>query len=93
VRPATEWRITLAAEHGVPAERTDAVLDRRVREEEQDVTAYLRDVLRPDPEILEPLTELSREYILAVVSSRALSREAGVGVVVSSWRDCGTMTR
>ena len=42
---------------------------------------------------IKPLTERSREYILAMVSSSALSREVGVVVVVSSWRDRGTMTR
>jgi HAD superfamily hydrolase (TIGR01509 family) len=66
--------LTLAAEHGVPEERTDAVLDRWVQAEKEDVTKYLREVLHPDPDVLEPLTALSRDYVLAVVSSSALSR-------------------
>ncbi|MET7933257.1 HAD family phosphatase [Streptomyces sp. NPDC005322] len=66
--------LTLAAEHGVPAERIDPVLERWVQREKEEVTAYLRKVLHPDPDVLEPLTELSRDHVLAVVSSSALSR-------------------
>ena len=36
--------------------------------------AYLREVLTPDPAVREPLTELSRHFVLVAVSSSALSR-------------------
>ncbi len=53
---------------------TVAGLERWVLDERRTVTAHLRGVLRPDPEVLVPLTQLSRDYSLAAVSSSALSR-------------------
>jgi HAD superfamily hydrolase (TIGR01509 family) len=55
---------------------SDSELERWVAEERQQVTAHLRDVLAPDPSVTAPLTELSRHYGLALVSSSALSRVA-----------------
>jgi HAD superfamily hydrolase (TIGR01509 family) len=49
-------------------------LDGWVEEEKRRVTAHLAEVLRPDPEVIEPLTELSGRFRLAAVSSSALSR-------------------
>jgi beta-phosphoglucomutase-like phosphatase (HAD superfamily) len=52
-------------------------LERWVEEEKRVVTAYLRDVLRPDPRVLEPLGRLAGRYGLAAVSSSALGRLDG----------------
>ena len=62
----------LAAEHGV--EIAPEQLEREVQEEKRAVSAYLGEVLRPDPAVLEPLTALARRFRLAAVSSSALSR-------------------
>jgi len=53
---------------------TAAVLDDWVAEEKKVVSEYLGRVLRPDPEVLEPLRRLAGRYRLAAVSSSALSR-------------------
>ena len=53
---------------------TAAALDDWVAEEKSVVSAYLGRVLRPDPEVREPLRRLAEHYLLAAVSSSALSR-------------------
>lgn len=53
---------------------TAAMLDDWVAEEKKVVSDYLGRVLRPDPEVLEPLRRLAGRYRLAAVSSSALSR-------------------
>ena len=62
----------LALDQGtaVPEEELEAWVD----EELASVTAHLSDVLKPDPAVLEPLTELAAEMTVAVVSSSASSR-------------------
>ncbi len=64
--------LDLAAEHG--AEVDDGALDEWVAEERRAVTAYLGEVLRPDPAVREPLAGLADRFGLAVVSSSALAR-------------------
>jgi HAD superfamily hydrolase (TIGR01509 family) len=64
--------LDLAREHGVAIE--PAELERRVERERVEVVEHLRRVLRPDPEVLEPLEELAKRFELAVVSSSALAR-------------------
>jgi beta-phosphoglucomutase-like phosphatase (HAD superfamily) len=62
----------LAAEEGkkvVPGE-----LERWVEAERETVTAHLRNVLRPDPLVFEPLGRLASDHLLAVVSSSAMPR-------------------
>jgi HAD superfamily hydrolase (TIGR01509 family) len=59
----------LARRHGV--EVSAEVLDHWVRLERDVVTRHLASVLRPDPEVVEPLTRLSGAVHLAVVSSSA----------------------
>ncbi len=49
-------------------------LDAWVTEEKDVVTAHLRDVLRPDPEVQEPLRRLAGRFELAAVTSSASSR-------------------
>ncbi len=49
-------------------------LEEWVREERERVTAYLADVLTPDPQVLEPLRELANHYAFAAVSSSATKR-------------------
>ncbi len=49
-------------------------LEHWVEVEKQVVTRRLAETLRPDPTVMEPLTELSRRYALALVTSSALSR-------------------
>jgi beta-phosphoglucomutase-like phosphatase (HAD superfamily) len=82
--------LDLAASHGVAIDtalrpgpgRTDegapaltaAQLDDWVAEEKKVVSEYLGRVLRPDPEVLEPLRRLAGRYRLAAVSSSALTR-------------------
>lgn len=55
---------------------TAARLEGWVQEEKQAVTAHLRQVLRPDPAVVKPLTALAREFLLAAVSSSATARLA-----------------
>jgi beta-phosphoglucomutase-like phosphatase (HAD superfamily) len=64
----------LAAEAGVIISRE--ALERWVVAERQAVVAHLASVLRPDPEVTEPLHELSQRFSLAVVSSSASTRVA-----------------
>jgi beta-phosphoglucomutase-like phosphatase (HAD superfamily) len=52
----------------------EADLDRWVALEREQVSAQLGSVLRPDPEVIQPLTELASRFTLAVVSSSALAR-------------------
>lgn len=66
---------TLAREHGVPP-LTPEELERWVRVEKEAVTAHLRQVLRPDQEVLVPLTALAEHRGLAAVSSSADARIA-----------------
>jgi beta-phosphoglucomutase-like phosphatase (HAD superfamily) len=47
-----------------------------VAEEKREVTAYLRTALKPDARVVDPLTHLSRRFVLAAVSSSATSRLA-----------------
>ena len=62
----------LAQEAGVTIDAGE--LERRVVQERVQVIAHLRGALRPDREVLEPLTELARRYRLAAVSSSATER-------------------
>ncbi len=64
--------LALAAHHGLVVQ-TDEI-ERYVAEERRAVVAHLRRELRPDPDVLEPLAELSRRFRLTIVSSSALSR-------------------
>jgi beta-phosphoglucomutase-like phosphatase (HAD superfamily) len=49
-------------------------LERWVTLERERVTSLLAERLRPEPDVVEPLMELSQRYRLAVVSSSALAR-------------------
>ena len=49
-------------------------LERWAAVERREVSAHLRDVLTPDPDVRDPLGDLARRYDLAVVSSSALAR-------------------
>lgn len=62
----------IAVEHGLTLQPEE--LEPWVAEENAHVTAYLGAVLAPDPQVLDPLTRLSRGLSLAAVSSSALSR-------------------
>ena len=53
---------------------TAGELDRRVELERHNVSAHLGRLLKRDPAVLEPLSELARRFGLAVVSSSALPR-------------------
>jgi beta-phosphoglucomutase-like phosphatase (HAD superfamily) len=65
----------LAQQHQIPAEAvTGAALEQWVVLEKAAVTEHLAAVLRPDPEVLEPLALLARTYDLAAVSSSADAR-------------------
>jgi HAD superfamily hydrolase (TIGR01509 family) len=64
---------TLAREHGLP-EPAPEVLERWVQAEKEAVTAYLRQTLRPDPDVLGPLATLAEHHGLAAVSSSADTR-------------------
>ncbi len=65
----------LAATHGLPALAPEAV-ERWVQEEKTAVTAYLRQELTPDPDVLGPLATLAEHHGLAAVSSSADARIA-----------------
>ncbi|SDQ33990.1 HAD family phosphatase [Quadrisphaera sp. DSM 44207] len=62
----------LAASYG--AELAAADLERWVAEEKDVVTTHLRTVLRPDPQVLEPVQRLAERFVLAAVTSSARSR-------------------
>ncbi|RBY95718.1 HAD family phosphatase [Blastococcus sp. TF02-8] len=64
----------LAAARGQEVDRAE--LDAWVTEEKDVVTTHLRQVLRPDPDVREPLHRLSRRFRLAAVTSSACSRLA-----------------
>lgn len=64
---------TLAAEHGIDL---DGQLATWVEAEKEEVTAYLRTALHPDPAVLEPLTRLAARFGVAAVSSSADARIA-----------------
>jgi HAD superfamily hydrolase (TIGR01509 family) len=51
-----------------------AALERWVEVERQTVTAHLGEVLRPDPQVCEPLERLADNHALAVVTSSARTR-------------------
>jgi beta-phosphoglucomutase-like phosphatase (HAD superfamily) len=51
-----------------------AVLETWVEAERREVTAHLREILRPDPAVQEPLGRLAGGHSLAVVTSSAASR-------------------
>ncbi len=53
-----------------------ATLERWVETEKAAVTTYLAATLRPDPEVLDPVTGLARHYQVAAVSSSADQRIA-----------------
>jgi beta-phosphoglucomutase-like phosphatase (HAD superfamily) len=62
----------LAAEAGRRVD--DDALESWVLEERRAVVEHLGSVLRPDPAVTEPLSELAKRFRLAVVSSSALVR-------------------
>jgi beta-phosphoglucomutase-like phosphatase (HAD superfamily) len=62
----------LAAHYG--RDLDPAELDDWVAQEKEVVTAHLRTVLRPDPDVTGPLERLAGRFQLAVVTSSALSR-------------------
>ena len=62
----------LLAEAGVAIEPEE--LEEWVAEERRQVVAHLGAVLRPDPEVQEPLAQAQERFGLALVSSSALSR-------------------
>ena len=64
--------LDLAEAHGATIDADE--LERRVEEERAAVIAHLREVLEPDPGVIEPLTRLAERFELAVVSSSALER-------------------
>jgi beta-phosphoglucomutase-like phosphatase (HAD superfamily) len=55
---------------------TRQTLDQWIGAEKEAVTEYLQTVLRPDPEVLEPLTTLAERFAVAAVSSSADARIA-----------------
>lgn len=65
--------VDLATAHGVAV---GDELEPWVAKEREAVTSYLGSVLRPDPEVLGPLSELAQRSPLAAVSSSALVRLA-----------------
>jgi beta-phosphoglucomutase-like phosphatase (HAD superfamily) len=66
----------VASPNAVGPELTQAEVDDWVAREKRAVTAHLRIELRPDPEVLGPLTALASRYGMAAVSSSADSRIA-----------------
>jgi HAD superfamily hydrolase (TIGR01509 family) len=64
----------LADEAGVRDALTPDVLERWVGAEQAAVSAYLGEVLEPDPRVGEPLARLAERFVLAAVSSSALER-------------------
>ena len=70
--PAGEARPSKATRAGPIL--TAQVLEEWVLREKRTVTTYLRTVLKPDADVLVPLTGLAAEFELAVVSSSAESR-------------------
>ena len=66
----------LARENGAADAVTPAILERWVAEENRHVSAHLARVLRPDPAVLDAVSDLAVRYTLAAVSSGASSRLA-----------------
>ena len=66
--------VDLVAEAGPARTLTDEALERWVAEERRAVSAYLAETLKPDADVVEPLTRLQRRFGLAAVSSSALGR-------------------
>lgn len=64
----------LAEEAGVSGALTPETLERWVAAEKAAVSAYLGEVLEPDPGVVEPLARLAERFGLAAVSSSALER-------------------
>jgi HAD superfamily hydrolase (TIGR01509 family) len=64
--------LELAAHHGSPIDAAE--LETYVEQERRTVTTQLGRSLRPDPDVLEPLTRLARRFRLAAVSSSASAR-------------------
>lgn len=62
----------LAAAEGIAVGSEE--LERWVEIERREVTAHLRQALRPDPLVFEPLGRIAASHDLAVVSSSAMSR-------------------
>jgi beta-phosphoglucomutase-like phosphatase (HAD superfamily) len=62
----------LAVQHGKPLRQED--LDAWVTEEKDVVTTHLRTVLSPDPRVSDPVAALGARFVLAAVTSSALSR-------------------
>lgn len=77
---------SLAREHGVPP-LTAEELERWVQVEKEAVTAHLREVLRPDPDVLGPLGALAEHRGVAAVSSSADARIAACFAVtgMAAW--------
>lgn len=65
----------LARQHGVPA-LTPVELENWVSVEKEAVTTYLRQELKPDPDVLGPLAALAEHHGVAAVSSSADARIA-----------------
>lgn len=62
----------LAVRHGIRLEPAD--LEEWVAEEKRVVSAHLGKVLAPDPQVRDTLEALAKRYLLAIVSSSALTR-------------------
>lgn len=71
---ATVTGLAATAGVDVTAEPFRSDVEAWVREENEAVTQHLGAVLRPDPEVGEPLRRLAPAYGLAVVTSSALTR-------------------
>jgi beta-phosphoglucomutase-like phosphatase (HAD superfamily) len=65
----------LAQQHGLPA-LSPAAVEEWVQVEKAAVTAYLSEVLTPDPDVLRPLAALAEHHGVAAVSSSADARIA-----------------
>ncbi|MGA9493549.1 MAG: HAD family phosphatase [Mycobacterium sp.] len=67
---------TVASEADVAAGRalTSDELETWVQQEREQATAHLAVTLKPDPQVLEPLRDLSSRYLLTAVSSSANAR-------------------
>ncbi len=64
----------LARAAGVEERLTPELLERWVADERRAVTAYLGEVLEPDPAVRDPLDRLAGRFAVAAVSSSALGR-------------------
>ena len=66
--------LDLAVASEVPMDQARDELEDWVRQEREEVTAYLAATLKPDPQVLEPLQDLASRYALTAVSSSAIKR-------------------